>query len=235
MPKSAQRKAVVTTAIEPGEDPALPQFRRDLEAGEPWLDSLFLAIGAWTTSEENVHGRRYRYLVGGEAFDWLLLAERLLLAVDGLVPPAEAAQLLFHGKTYRSVSDAEFRALIGETKHRAAMNYWYGVRVEEALIMAVQHETRKARRGSVRHEENTLDESVYQNIYGASLSDLLKLYRTERRLRAEDGMNLDELREFTYWLFKRRRSSTDKERLASDTKKGLLFLNRIDRASTVSS
>ena len=229
MPKSPRKQPVV--AIEPGEDPAVAQFRRDLEAGEPWLDALLLAIGAWTTPEETWFGRRYRYLVGGEAFDWLLLAERLLLAVPGMVPVGQVDDLLFRGKPPRPLSDAEFRALIGETKHRAAMNYWYGVRVEEALIMAVERETRKARRGSIRHEDTGLEDGIYLAIYGLPRRELLQKYHAERQLAVPKGMTLDELREFTYWLFRYRRANTDKERLASDTKKGLLFLNQARRTS----
>jgi hypothetical protein len=38
---------------------------------------------------------------------------------------------------------------------------------------------------------------------------------------------LNELNEFTYWLFKHRLGNSDKARIASDTKKALLFLNQL--------
>jgi len=39
-------------------------------------------------------------------------------------------------------------------------------------------------------------------------------------------MSLAELKEFTYWLFKYRIKNTDKERVASDTRKALNWVNR---------
>ena len=43
----------------------------------------------------DVGGRTYRYLVGGEAFDWLLLAERLCDEIEDLIPDDEREALLF--------------------------------------------------------------------------------------------------------------------------------------------
>ena len=42
--------------------------------------------------------------------------------------------------------------------------------------------------------------------------------------------SLDEYKTFTYWLFKRRISKSDPARLASDTRKGILILERIKPA-----
>jgi hypothetical protein len=39
-------------------------------------------------------------------------------------------------------------------------------------------------------------------------------------------MNLDELKEFTYWLFKYRVKHSEKSRVASDTKKALLYMQK---------
>ena len=51
----------------------------------------------WTLPAEEFHGRQFTYLVQGEAFDWLLLAERLCYEVDGFIPTREKEELLFHG------------------------------------------------------------------------------------------------------------------------------------------
>ncbi|MNC93336.1 hypothetical protein D3C83_99420 [compost metagenome] len=58
----------------------LEHFRSALATGEPWFEALMQTIGLWERPEEQVDGRQYRYLIGGEAFDWLLLAERLIAA-----------------------------------------------------------------------------------------------------------------------------------------------------------
>ena len=56
---------------------AILHLRTMLAAGAPWHRALLEAVGRWTIPEETFEGRKYRYLLQGEAFDWLLLAERL--------------------------------------------------------------------------------------------------------------------------------------------------------------
>ena len=80
--------------------------------------------------------------MGGEAFDWLLLAERLCDEIVDLVPEDEAEALLFDGRYPVEVGDADLELLLG-AKHKAHLNFVYGVRVEEALQLAVQGEVHK--------------------------------------------------------------------------------------------
>ena len=63
--------------------------------GKHWYIALLEAVGRWNIAEEACNGRTYCYLIDGEAFDWLLLAERLCEAVDGLLPDEEKTTLLF--------------------------------------------------------------------------------------------------------------------------------------------
>ncbi len=220
--------AIPRAAMQEAGDPALERFRADLAAGRDWFDALLDAVAAWTTPEETFAGRRFHYLIGGEAFDWLLLAERLLLSVPGLVPPGPVADFLLTGRPPRPLPDAELRARLGETKYAAALNLWSGVRVEEALIMAVEEDMRKARQGQVRRNgEHGLDDAVYHHIYGQTLTDLLAQYARESARPVLDAMTLDEHDAFVYWLFKHRVKSSDKARLASDTKRALRCLNEI--------
>ena len=53
---------------------ALLHLKRAVKAGAPWQRSLLEAIGLWTLPQEVFQDRTYRYLIQGEAFDWLLLA-----------------------------------------------------------------------------------------------------------------------------------------------------------------
>ena len=78
---------------------AVEHFRAALQAGKPWPEALLEAMGLWTLPEEAFQGRHYQYLLHGEAFDWLLLAERLFASADGLAPSAEMERLLLHGLT----------------------------------------------------------------------------------------------------------------------------------------
>lgn len=197
---------------------------KEIGAGGDWYLALLKAIGRWSTADETYRGYHYRYLIGGEAFDWLLLAERLCLSVEGLVAQDEVRELLFHGQTPVDLALDEFRQYIGGCKYRQYLNFFYGITTEEAIIAVVREEVRKERRGlGLNHEGNTTDE-IYQRVYGADRDTLLASFRRENSYRPLKSITLYEMREFTYWLFKRRIRLCDKARVASDTRKGLDWL-----------
>ena len=52
------------------------------------------------------------------------------------------------------------------------------------------------------------------------------MFRKDRGYRHKKSMSLEEVKEFTYWLFKYRVKNCDKERVASDTKRALEELAR---------
>jgi hypothetical protein len=199
---------------------AIRHLEQAITAGKHWYLALLEAIRLWTKSEETCNSRHYRYLIDGEALDWLLLAERLCGAVDDLVPEEEKLALLFQGRSPLRLSKEKFKELIGAAKYRQYLNYFYGVTVEEALVLAVRGEVRKEWRASGYKEQNLLNE-VYQRIYGATRTTLLKRFRREKGYPQLKSISLTELKEFTYWLFKYRLSNCDKARVASDTKKAL--------------
>ena len=200
---------------------AIRYLQQAIGGGKHWYIALLEAIGLWTAAEETHNGRTYCYLIAGEAFDWLLLAERLCETVDSLVPDDEKLALLFYGKPPLSLTIDRFKELIGSSKYHQYLNYFYGVIVEEALILAVQDEVRKERRTTGYNNEHNLANEVYQRIYGVTKAVLLKRFRREKGCPQLRSISLTELREFTYWLFKYRLKQCDKARVASDTKKAL--------------
>ena len=117
-----------TQVVEPAKETALTHrvpeailhLRTALAAVAPWRHALLEAMGLWTIPEETYDGRRYRYLLQGEAFDWLLLAERLCADVDGAIPADEKEQLLFSGQIPDSVDENQFRNYLGPSKYRAS-------------------------------------------------------------------------------------------------------------------
>lgn len=195
-----------------------------------WFTALLSAIAAWRQPEETVGGRSYRYLIGGEAFDWLLLAERLCLELDGLVPREELEALLFEGRPPVPIGEEEFRRIIGSAKYRAHLNFFYGVLVEEALQMAVEEEVQKERLSHVWTHRQRTDDEVCQRIYGFTRRELLRKFCEERGMAPLDGLSLGEYKEFTYWLFKHRLRCCDPARVASDTRKGLAMLAGLESA-----
>jgi hypothetical protein len=192
-----------------------------------WFPALLEVIAAWRLPQEEIGGRRYCYLIGGEAFDWLLLAERLSLGLDGLIPEAEQEALLFEGRPPLLISDDEFRRLIGGAKYRAHLNFVYGVIVEGALQLAVEEEVAKEGMSHAWISWQGVQVETYQRLYGACQVQLLQTFLQERGLPSGDAISLDKYKEFVYWLFKYRLRSSDPARVASDTRKGMARLARL--------
>jgi hypothetical protein len=195
-----------------------------IASGKHWYLALLEAIGLWNTAEEIYAGRTYHYLIDGEAFDWLLLAERLCQAVDGQLPATEKTALIFYGEPPLNLSAEKFKELIGSAKYHQYLNYFYGITVEEALILAVEDEVRKERRSSGYYRERDTTNEAYRRIYGTTKTALLKHFRQDKDYRQLQSISLTELKEFTYWLFKHRLKQSDKAKVASDTKKALDWL-----------
>ena len=204
---------------------AIRHLKQAITSGKHWYIALLEAIGLWTTAEETHNGFTYHYLIDGEAFDWLLLAERLCQVIDGVLPDNERVNLLFYGKPPLDLTNSKFKELIGSTKYRQYLSYFYGITVEEALILAVREEVGKEKRTLGLNKELDHDNEVYQRIYGATKAVLLKRFRHEKGYQQLKSIGLTELKEFTYWLFKYRLKQCDKARVASDTKKALQQLN----------
>ncbi len=201
---------------------AIEHFRDAVLAGRDWYISLLEAIGLWTEAEETYGGHHYHYLIDGEAFDWLLLAERLCNTVNGLLPQEEKESLLFGGKPPADLPSTEMQRLISPGKYQQYLNFFYGVTVEEALLMTVQIEVRKE--SSLRgNTEDGVFREAFLRIYSEEHEELVRRFRREKGYTDKGETDLSEQKEFTYWLFKYRLASSDKERVASDTKKALEF------------
>jgi hypothetical protein len=206
---------------------AVQGLKSAVAQGKNWYMALLEAIRAWQSTEEDYAGRHYQYLVDNEAFDWLLLTERLCEELHGLVPETERTNLLFSGVPPVDLSKDEFKSLIGASKYQAHLNFFYGILVERFLILSVTEEIRKKKRVLGMHSDNGVADEAYRRIYGAPESDLLKLFRRERHYRQIRSISANELNEFTYWLFKYRVKTRDKSRVASDTKKALTKFREI--------
>ena len=231
----------------------IADLRAAVTAGEQhWFLALLEAIRAWPLPQETVGERTYRYLIAGEAFDWLLLAERLCEEIAGLIPPDEREDLLFHGILPDEMDERDFDRLLG-AKHRAHLNFVYGVRVETALQLAVLDEVHKEHQSRV-WDNGHADDEAFIRIYGATRRDLFAefldpttwedlgparpevkpaLSEVEGKDRAEQiasdhQLTLSDLTEFTYWLFKRRVNGAEPARVASDTRKGLAHYQRLE-------
>lgn len=224
-PLAKAKKEAPSSSSSNIEEEALKHLRQALAEGKHWYIALLETVGLWEKAEEDFQGRHYRYLIDGEAFDWLLLAERLCGEIGEVIPEGEKEALLFEGKPPLEIPREEFHKLLGNAKYRAYLNYFYGITVEEALQTTMAVQVRKERQGQGTREQEIQD-IVNRRIYGASEKELLEHFEKEKGYPRRRSLDLSQRKEFTYWLFKHRLQLWDKARVASDTKRGLEFLRR---------
>ena len=127
----------------PAPEEVVFRMRQAILDGDHWFEALLDGIARWRTPAEQVGSRHFQYLIHGEAFDWLLLAERLLDEAPDLVPPAEREALLWENRWPLDIEDHEFAARLGRAKYSAHLNFLYGVLVEQALQLSVEEEIHK--------------------------------------------------------------------------------------------
>ena len=120
---SKKRPGTTSTSVRA----AISRLRKSLAGGREWPVSLLETMAVWSTPQETYRGRTYNYFIAGEAFDWLLLAERLCNAIGDLVSPQEKEELLCYGRFPASFDSSRLRSLLGVDKHRGYLNYYYGV------------------------------------------------------------------------------------------------------------
>tara|TARA_Y100001936_G_scaffold247204_1_gene292584 strand:+ start:673 stop:1353 length:681 start_codon:yes stop_codon:yes gene_type:complete len=217
----------------------IDKLKNNIQAGNDWVYCLMDSIGEWSATEEIYRGKTFTYFIAGEAFDWQLLAQRLCASVNGLIPKDEKEDLLILGvlpKRFESNSIANLiKSRAGHAKYRGFLNYYYGVTVEDALQSAVEQEINKRNISlSAKYITNDRDQA-FMKIYGHSIEELLNMYKLTTGTKYKKGLSLMQHREFTYWLFKFRVNNSDKAKVASDTNKGLNYLDTINTMGVTSS
>ena len=96
---------VLSDVLVKTEPEAVIHLRAAARAGVPWPQALLEAVALWTAPQEVHQGRTYRYLIQGEALDWLTLAERLCAELEELATPAEVATSA-HGEPVEPPAEA---------------------------------------------------------------------------------------------------------------------------------
>ena len=241
MAVSAQAETAETVTLEPldREETYLPatdevifRMRQAVADGEHWFQALLGAVKGWRQPSEVIGDRTFHYLLLGEAFDWLLLAERMLDEMPDLVPPRESDALVFENRWPLELDDAEFANRIGQVKHSAHLNFMYGVLVEEALQLSIEEEIHKENRNRPWGQDPRVDQTMLERVYDKSREELYSQYYTETGIFLREHLTHAQWKAFTYWLFKFRLRRQDKARVASDTRKGLAQLTRMELAAS---
>ena len=207
------------------ETQAIAHLRTALENGAEWRVALLEAIALWTAPQEIYDGARLVYLIASEAFDWLALANRLAAEARDLIPEDELEDLLFTGRFPSDMNATDFKDILGAEKYSAYLNFFYGVEVEMALQRAVESEVEKRAYAGGRHYVTDHTDAAFALIYRMGRAELLAEYRQLLDRPNRPLVTMTEIKEFTYWLFKRRLRVSDKARIASDTRKGIAALD----------
>lgn len=208
---------------------AVLHLRSAVRSGTPWPQALLEAAALWTFPQEIYQGRSYQYLIQGEAFDWLVLAERLCAELHGYISEEEKERLLFRGILPDETAPEALQDLLGVNKYRAYLNYWYGVVVEEALQLSVEEGVRKRHLALCYADSEDLVEQAFVHLYGAPRAELLEEYRDWAHIARRRALSLTDMKGFTYWLHKLRLKMWDPARVASDTKRGIRQLRVLEQ------
>tara|TARA_B100000686_G_C16565335_1_gene849990 strand:+ start:162 stop:881 length:720 start_codon:yes stop_codon:yes gene_type:complete len=207
---------------------ALQKMHNSILEGSLWAVALLEAIGNWSLPSEQFENLNIHYFLAGEAFDWLLLAERLVREIpENYISEADKDALLFQGRLPSYITSTDFKMALGTEKYRAHLNFFYGVVLEEMLWYATNSEIEKARTVKGLQHSIGIDDEVSYRLYRSSMKALAGSFQKENGRGRSMKFSFSQYQEFVYWLFKKRISISDNARSASDTKKSLNALQEL--------
>ena len=209
------------------------ELTRQLEAGISWYPALLNVISRWTAPSEYTNGRTRHYLINGEAFDWLSLAERLIISAESLLPAEETEKLVVFGISPILSRDGHeeiaFEAAIGAAKYRAFLNYQYGVIVEQLVLAAAEEKLIKNASIFAAIERPYPDEQAFKEVYGEPFKKLRSHYRGATGMLLPENATREDYEHFLYWLSKYRMRHMEPARIASDTHRAMILLSRLEQ------
>jgi hypothetical protein len=232
---SSQESSTTNDSLATEAELALSRLRTELDpSDEAWKLAVLETIAEWPLANENIAGEQLDYLIGGEAFDWRLLAQRLLGECGAKIEQETWWEWLSDPVLFAGFEEPEFMRAVGVDKFRAHLSYFYGVTVEQSLVAAVEEEITHRRVASGRQLSDSALESAYETLYGNTRDQLWEVFKLEVGIKAardgwrhRDEHTLGSEDAFTYWLFKLRMERSDPAKIASDTRKGLAKLERM--------
>ena len=180
----------------------------------------------WKIPSEVVGGRKFTYLILGEAFDYLSLLERISLQPGIFIEKNQLEELLFYGYFPPHSIKQEIRKHLGWKKYKAFLNYWYGVVIEQCLQYVVEVEVRKEFLSKGLMEPDDVIDIVFGRLYGGCQENLLTEYLGKSHSCNIKSMSVLELEGYIYWLFQQRFEESDQSRFASDTLKALRYFEK---------
>ncbi len=148
---------------------AISRLKSSIGSAESdWKFTVLEAIADWPLANEDVGGETFEYLIGGEAFNWRLLAQRLLGECGSVIPDETLWEWLSDSVLFAGFEEPDFMRAVGVDKFRAHLSYFYGVTVEQSLLVAVEEEVTHQRVGSGRQLSDGSLERAYALLYDPS-------------------------------------------------------------------
>ncbi len=206
-----------------------------------WKLSVLNAVAEWPVASETVDGEQFQYIIGGEAFNWKRLAERLVIHLETreTTKPSqsEIREWLHSDHVFGGFDEAQFRRALGVERWRGHLNYFYGVHLEQCLFTAVQNRIYRRRFARGMSLTDDAADEAYVGLYNDDEAVLWERFLEEASpdgtsLENDDGRPLSLDDDFTYWLFKRRIDSSHPAQVAYETQHGLEMLSAISEADS---
>ncbi len=192
----------------------ISRFKNAITGGRHWYLALIEAMRDYPQDD---------YIIAREALDWISLGRAIIGEAADLINQEEVERFFILGHPPLKLSPPEARRMIGEARYNLYLNYLYGITIEASLVKSVVSEIEKeACSLGLAKPKNALAKA-YLRIYGNDQNQLLADFKNDTASyeHSKDEHNQDE---FTYWLFKYRLKNSDKEKVASDTKKAVTWL-----------
>jgi len=184
--------------------------------------NLLSIIGNWKINNKD----NYDYIILKEAFNWKRLAIKI---IDFLSLDEKINSMVYHWlltpHIYATFSEKKFKEIIGFEKYNSHLSYFYGVTIERCLVSFVEEEFYKKQLSYgnfLRYDQ----EDAYLKIYGISHKELFEEFILFYKKQSDSFTEVD-YENFTYWCSKKRIENSEPSKLASDTKKGTMFLYKL--------
>tara|TARA_Y100001970_G_scaffold225688_1_gene278739 strand:- start:18142 stop:18807 length:666 start_codon:yes stop_codon:yes gene_type:complete len=198
------------------------QLNQKFNSDELLIDTFLKIIGKWPVKTEIINNIEYKYWIDDEAFNWHLLATRIIFSLNEETnkKPLNAflhSTYLLPGSDQRKIIN-----LFPPDKYRAHLNFIYGVVLEEVIICFNEMEKNKDIINQF-HASDAIN-AVYLDLYGYNFSEFKRIYEFEKKIKLDKFDSLYSYYDFLYWSWKYRIKKSTPEKIAYDSQSGINFL-----------
>jgi len=203
------------------------ELNNNFDSDESLIHTFLKIIGHWPLKSEIIDGIEYQYWINDEAFNWYLLASRIIFSVKDEQNIKKLDHFLSIEHFLPGSDQRIIINLFPPDKYRAHLNFIYGVILEEVIICFNEMEKNK----DVLNQFNVTDSInlVYLNLYGMNYTEFIRLFEFETKNKLDQFDTLDSYYNFLYWSWKYRLKKSTPEKIAYDSQSGINFLMNLNK------